>query len=115
MQEAREITSYIKDIHHSRKISHQQVNYPDTVQKLSAIMSQKTLLPSRPESSHFTHSLNSTASDVHKSMNIETKSIKLKEHQQKLTGYMQSERYINERKRLYNREVGRKAVVNQVR
>ena len=52
--------------------------------------------------------------ESHKILNMEQKAVSLKEHQEKLKEYLVQERYLNERKRLYNRELGRKAVVNQV-
>lgn len=113
IQEAREITAYIKDIHHSRKISHQQVNYPETVQKLSNILSEKSF-QSFSSGNQLNQPMARTETDFHKSMNLEARTMKLKEHQQKMIDHMKAERHINERKRLYNREIGRKAVVNQV-
>eukprot|EP01040_Poterioochromonas_malhamensis_P002152 gene2152-2293_t len=113
IQEAREITAYIKDIHHSRKISHQQVNYPETVQKLSNILSEKSF-QSFSSGNQLNQPMARTETDFHKSMNLEARTMKLKEHQQKMIDHMKTERHINERKRLYNREIGRKAVVNQI-
>lgn len=121
--------NYTRDIHHSKKLSHQQVNYPDTVEKLSQIMSQRTLNSSysrlqNPDatfsssgfntSAFSTSSLNASGSSFYITKNMEHKSMKLKEHQDSMVDFMKSERFINERKRLYNRELGRKAVVNQV-
>jgi hypothetical protein len=112
LQEAREITKYTKDVHHSRKISHQQVNYPDTVHKLSSILT-KTSLSSQQNSTQCVAS-DFNGRDTYKIQNQEAKTFKLKEHQEQLQSYMVEERYMNVRKRLYNRELGRKAVVNQV-
>jgi hypothetical protein len=144
VEEGRDISNYIRNIHHSRKISHQQVNYPDTVQKLSTILSNKSnpfsTSPSQTSafgslqqgdqffnttsSSAFlstnNHSSSPSMNSTHNSskyfitQNLEQKSYKLKEHQEKIKEYMSSEHMMNERKRLYNREVGRKAVVNEV-
>lgn len=122
--------NYTRDVHYSRKLSHQQVNYPDTVQKLSQIMSERSLSSSYSRldnpgatfsSSGFntaafsTSSLNASGSSFFITKNMERKSMKLKEHQDSMVEFMKNERFINERKRLYNRELGRKAVVNQVR
>jgi hypothetical protein len=143
VEEAKDISNYIRNIHHSRKISHQQVNYPDTVHKLSTILSNKSnpFSSSPSQTSAFgslqqgdqffnttssaffstndhssSPSLNSThhSSKYFISQNLEQKSYKLKEHQEKIKEYMNTEHMMNERKRLYNRELGRKAVVNEV-
>jgi hypothetical protein len=42
------------------------------------------------------------------------KEYKLKDFEESMKSYIQSERFINIRKKEFNRETGRKAVVNQV-
>ena len=43
IQEAREIQYMMGGVHHARKISHLQVSYPETITRLSAIQSEKSL------------------------------------------------------------------------
>lgn len=104
-EEAADVTNYLKGVHHSRKISHMQVNYSDTVTKLSKMQEtvpvylQKDAKPQ--ERNFFPH-----MSDQRK--------MTISEYQKTMGEVIKVEKDINERKRLYNREVGRKAIVNEV-
>lgn len=112
MDEAKEITKLMGNIHPSRKISHQQVNYPETVQRLSDIISLKSNAPSNTMQSF--PSQTTFGSTDRRSEVMNTRSMKLTEYQEKMKEAVEKEHSINHRKRVYNREVGRKAVVNQV-
>lgn len=100
-QEAREVSQFLQGIHHSRKISHQQVNYSETVTKLSKM--QQNVPVQAPVVESRSHEATQAPP-----------SLRLQEYQARMSENIRAEREINERKRLYNREVGRKAVVNTV-
>jgi hypothetical protein len=130
----------MSDIHHQRKISHQQVNYPETVQKLSQIMTLKRTGTSYTDflsqtqgyasrdiitassqnifgdSREFSrqNSANSVRSAHAKERSYEKREMKLSEFQESMKSYLKEEQFMNERKRLWNRELGRKAVANEV-
>jgi hypothetical protein len=97
-REAKEISTFLEGNHHSRKIAHQQVNYSDTVAKLSKMQTQTPVYLQNTDNRH--QESNQTT--------------KMSDYQQKMSDNIRVERDLNERKRLYNREVGRKAVVNEV-
>ncbi len=97
-REAKEISTFLQGNHHSRKIAHQQVNYSDTVTKLSKMQTQTPVYLQNTDNRH----------------QESTHNPKMSEYQQKMSDNIKVERDLNERKRLYNREVGRKAVVNEV-
>ena len=107
--EAKEVASYIRNIHHSRKISHIQVNYPETVEKLSKLQQI------RDESVlHGTNVRREMPRSASQELVKQQKEYKLKDFEENMKSYIQSERFINIRKKEFNRETGRKAVVNQV-
>jgi hypothetical protein len=106
VNEAYEVDHYLRGIHHSRKISHMQVNYPETVHRLSKLQLDRTLNPAtinykRPATQHVARV-------------TEMKVQKLKDFENNMKEYINKERFMNIRKKEYNREVGRKAVANQV-
>lgn len=98
----------MRNIHHSRKISHIQVNYPDTVQKLSKLqeMRDEALL----HGSVRREMPRSSSQDIGK----QQKEYRLRDFEENMKSYIKEERFINIRKKEFNRETGRKAVVNQV-
>jgi hypothetical protein len=49
-----------------------------------------------------------------KERSFENREMKLSEFQESMKGYLKEEHFMNERKRLWNRELGRKAVANEV-
>lgn len=107
MAEAQQVSGYLKGIHHSRKISHLQVNYPETVEKLSKLQDM------RAQTAHY-----STKSILPRSASQEIvyqrKQFRLKDFEQTMNGHVKQEKFINFRKKEFNRETGRKAVANQV-
>ena len=113
--EAREITDYLKGVHHSRKISHQQVNYSETVQKLSQLQAQNdarlTMLSTASVGQVAKLPITMTATDKA----IMNKQMKLSEFQDQLNKNIAQEHFMNERKRAFNREASRQAVVDKVR
>ena len=104
-KEATEISTYLRGVHHSRKIAHQQVNYSDTVTKLGKFQQDVPVyLPKTDAHAHnSTQGFGNTANGY-----------KMQTYNDKMAEYILQERDMNDRKRLYNREVGRKAVVNEV-
>ncbi len=101
--EAAEISKYLQGVHHSRKISHQQVNYSDTVARLGKFQSDVPVYAPKHEEHAATQSFGETAAGF-----------KMKEYNDRMGQYILQEKDMNDRKRLYNREVGRKAVVNKI-
>jgi hypothetical protein len=90
-------------VHHSRKIAHQQVNYSDTVTKLGKFQKEVPVYNQKVESLSATQSFGETATGY-----------KLKEFNEKMSQFIVTEKDMNDRKRLWNREAGRKAIVNEV-
>lgn len=101
-EEAKEITSYIQGVHHSRKNSHNQVYYSSTVEKLSKFQGNIPVTvseaPPKPLPTHVSKDTTIRAMNEQSFMDNMKSSIA-------------SETFMNQRKKLYNREVGRKAVV----
>ena len=104
-KEAKEVSEYLRGVHHSRKIGHQQVNYSDTVAKLGKFQADVPVYTPKQEESQLstTQGFGNTAAGF-----------KLKEYNDKMSGYICQEKDMNDRKRIFNRETGRKAVVNEI-
>lgn len=109
VDEAKEIATAMRRVHHSRKLSHQQVYYPETVKKLGQIQSAHDQSRTTRSATASAESRREESSAVY-----QAKEMKLRDFQQRFTEHIKKEHFINHRKRNYNREVGRKAVVNQV-
>jgi hypothetical protein len=103
--EAGEISSYLQGIHHSRKIAHQQVNYSDTVARLGKYQSEVPLYLQKTTevNPHATVAFGNGSGEY-----------RISEYNQKMGQYIIKEKDMNDRKRLWNRETGRKAVLNDV-
>lgn len=122
LDEARVIAGVMGGVHHSRKQGHQQVSYPETVKLLGSLQasrssSQATLSAGSSSSSNSQAALSSTSSKqlpYNQTRVYEAKEMRLKDFQEQMTQHIVAEHHMNDRKRNYNREVGRKAVVNQV-
>ena len=97
-EEALAVSKYLEGVHHSRKISHQQVNYASTVEKLSKLQARVPVY------------IQKETPKVH---GVESNPAILQQHGI-MKEYIVKESHANERKRLYNREVGRTAVVDKV-
>ena len=113
VQEAREISHMLNGVHHARKLSHLQVNYPDTIEKLSQLQAERTLSLSSSQASLFPSQSVTSLIDPKEKVK-EFKQTKLREYQEAMKSHLIEERFINFRKKEYYREMGRKAVVNQV-
>lgn len=98
-EEALQVSQYLQGVHHSRKISHQQVNYSSTVEKLSKLQERIPVYLQK---------------EVPKVHGVESNPAIRQQHEL-MKEYIVKEKNVNERKRLYNREVGRTAVVDKVR
>jgi hypothetical protein len=96
--EAQEIFKLVQGVHHSRKLPHQQVNYGETVAKLSKMQQSVPVYLARTDMEQPNH-----------------KTLKYKEYHEQMNDTIRKEKELNEKKRLYNREVGRTAVVGKVR
>ena len=130
-EESKVILQALQGIHHARKLDFMQVSYGDTVTKLSVMQGRKPVTLDASASSysmkdalsHSTASSSSATSAHNDSANVHTHSfnnnqtnkiMKMKEFQQTINNTIESEHHLNMKKRLYNREIGRKAVVNQI-
>jgi hypothetical protein len=114
IQEAKEVSNMLNGVHHTRKLSHLQINYPETVQRLSQLQTDRTMSLSSSQANLFPSQTLSTTLDP-KDRVKEFKQTKLHEYQAAMKSHLVEERLINFRKKEYYREMGRKAVVNQVR
>ena len=113
MNEAREITQFMGGIHHSRKIAHQQVSYSETVKKLSEIQTKRIGSPTLQRYPN-TYEIEVRRGEEHHQRAQQYKNMKLREYEEKMKTHILEEKFINTRKKEYNRETGRKAIVNQV-
>jgi hypothetical protein len=108
-EEAHQVTHYLKGVHHARKIGHMQVNYSETVEKMSKGQTLKdTVLPSYQSNSH------GGQSEKPQSKNSATDQMKYHEFMQTMNACVAKEQELNHLKRMHNREVGRKAVLREV-
>ena len=96
----------MQGVHHSRKIAHQQVNYADTVSKLGKFQQEVPVYTIKREEHN--------AFGASQGFGNTGAGYKLQEFNDKMSSYILQEKDMNDRKRLYNREVGRKAVVNKL-
>mmetsp|Transcript_23045 Transcript_23045/g.38590 ORF Transcript_23045/g.38590 Transcript_23045/m.38590 type:complete len:192 (+) Transcript_23045:133-708(+) len=103
--EARETSDYLRGVHHSRKIGHQQVNYSDTVSKLGKFQREVPV---------YTTKVAETQTQGANGFSNTGTEYKLTEFNEKMSQYISKEKDMNDRKRLYNRETGRVAVLNDV-
>jgi len=108
-EEAQDVTSFLQGVHHSRKIAHQQVNYADTVSKLSKIQATVPVVLTKTDPAHITET---NTKPMSKTTEIMTNNIK--QYEETMSNRINEEHHWNYRKRLYNREVGRKAIVNEI-
>ena len=104
-EEAAQVTDFLRGVHHARKLGHMQVNYSDTVGKLSKIQATVPVLLQEPKQPDPPHSI---------SKNHETVIVKRKEFEESMNRNIGNESSLNQLKRMNNREIGRKAVVNEV-
>lgn len=103
--EAKEVTTHLQGIHHARKIGHMQVNYSDTVNKLSKFQQNVPV----------EMNTQGVSTQMRTSRPLSDQSnMKLSEYNKQMSTYIAVERDINERKREFNREAGRKAEVSTV-
>ncbi len=104
-EEAKEITQYIQGVHHSRKNPYSQVFYSGTVEKLSKFQGTVpvSVAPEAPK-----------AAPAHLSRDSAARAMNEQQFRESMKQSIVEETFINRRKKLYNREVGRKAVINEV-
>ena len=97
-EEAKVVNEELKRIHHSRKIAHMQTFYPNTIVSLSAAKAEPGFTQQKP------------VVDAQQSAKV----MKQSEFFASMNSNIHDEHHINHRKRAFNREVGRKAVVDEV-
>ena len=98
-EEAKVVNEELKRIHHCRKIAHMQTNYPNTIISLSQAKAEPATVQQRPPDD---------ARSVAKVM-------KQSEFYSSMNSNIHDEHFVNHRKRAFNREIGRKAVIDGVR
>lgn len=102
--EAAQVSQYLQGIHHARKLDFMQVGYSDTIGKLSKMQTNvPVVLQRQPEPEPRITSKN-TQSDA----------IKLAAWERQMNSTIAKESHDNQMKRYRNREVGRKATVNEI-
>ena len=84
--EAQEIFKLVQGVHHSRKLPHQQVNYSETVHKLSKLQESVPVYLKREDAE-----------------STDKKVLKYKEYHEQMNDTIRKEKDFNEKKRLYNR------------
>ena len=103
-EEGLKITDYLKGSHHTRKLSHMQVNYSSTVGLLSQMQEEKPTVLRKPE----------TETQKTMSKNTEVEQMRLRAAEDAMNSSVKIEQQNNWLKRMHNREVGRKAQVNEI-
>jgi len=103
-QEAQEVGSYLTGIHHARKIGHMQVNYGETVAKMSKAQESVALTLKPPQKPATRVQSKQTAADQQNYSQLMSS----------MNSTVKQEQGDNYLRRLHNREVGRKAVINDV-
>ncbi|RYG97830.1 hypothetical protein EON65_52275, partial [archaeon] len=99
-------------VHHSRKLGHTQVNYSETVKKLGDLQaSRSNATLSLSSSSVFSQSGSHSSSsfrpeEYNRTRVYEAKEMTLKDFQEQMTDHIKKEKFMNDRKKNYNREVG---------
>jgi hypothetical protein len=101
-EEAQAVTKYLKGVHHSQKQSHAQVNYSETVTKLSKLAKDSIPYVKEPRPPKI-HSSSHAMVVSRQNETIES---------MKKNAFLEHD--LNSRKRAYNRQVGRVAIVNSV-
>jgi hypothetical protein len=99
-REANDIQNYLKGVHHTRKDTYMQVQYASTVDKLGKCLQEKSeysrISADKPKSTR-----DNLPSNYQEFMTSMSKNIS-------------SEFSLNDRRRRYNKEMGRQAVVNDI-
>jgi len=103
-QEAKQVTEYLTGIHHARKLDFMQVGYSDTITKLSKLQADKPVVLQQPVAPEPAKTSTNTAADL----------IRLRQWEQQMSSTIAKESNDNRMKRYKNREVGRKASVNEI-
>jgi len=104
-EESMQVTEHLKGVHHARKLPDMQVQYSSTVDKMSKYQGEKpTYLQKKPEElkpgAVWHH-----GADSH---------MKYAQFQESMNSTVHRESDLNERKRRFNKEVGRKAAVDGI-
>jgi hypothetical protein len=98
-EEAKVITEELKTIHHCRKIAHMQVCYPNTITSLSQGKEEPAPVIRQQKPTEKGQSM---------------KALMQSEYYATMNSTIDKEHHMNHRKRAFNREVGRKAILDGV-
>ena len=103
-EEAKVISQYLQGVHHSRKLDWMQVGYDETSVKLSKMQQNVPVVLKRPEAEAPRMTSKDTAAKL----------ITLRAHEEEMNRTIARESHNNQLKRYHNREVGRRAVADEV-
>ena len=103
-EEANQVASYLTGVHHARKLPAMQLNYSDTVNKLSKLQCDKPVVVAPPVSKE----------PPRHSANHSQVVVKQKEYMNRMTDDLNKESNINLRKRRYNFSQGATSSVKGV-
>lgn len=102
--EAQQVATYLTGVHHARKLPAMQLNYAETVGKLSHMQTGKPVTRAPPEAK---------ALERH-SKNHGQVVVKQKEYLNQMNNGIKNENFINDRKRRYNFSQGQTASIKDV-
>ena len=108
--EQKTISTFIKDLHHTTKQSHMQVNYGQTVEKLSKQLHDGTKM-NYYQTQKEEELRESLFRSRPKSSNVITRE---KEFLQNATSHLKNEMFVNDRKRHFNKYQQQKSLAHEV-
>lgn len=103
-EEAKEISKYLTSVHHARKLPAMQLNYSETVNKLSKIQGNVPLAVAPP----------AAAAPVRHSRDHKQHLMKEEQFYNNMRQDIKKETYINDRKARYNFAMGQKAQIKEI-
>ena len=103
-EEGQVISEYLKGSHPARKLGHMQVNYNDTCTKLSKFQETKPTVLTKPPA----------PAPGKESKNTALEQTRLRASEEMMNRAVRQEQNDNWLKRMHNREMGRKAQVNEI-
>ena len=103
--EAKEVANYLTGVHHARKLPAMQLNYAETVGKLSRLQNSKPLTVEPPATATATQ---------HRSKDSAMQVLNQTEYLSKMKADLSREVNVNNRKKNYNFSMGQTSNVSQV-
>lgn len=103
-EEGRQVAAYLTGVHHARKLPAMQLNYAETVNKLSKLQVEKPITRAPP----------AQAAPERHSANHAQVVVKQEAYLNKMRADIKSENFINDRKRRYNFSQGQTASIRDV-